>query len=105
MSGDRGKRTLKEIEGFELGSLLEGKRRGRVRPSAGQLRHRRLIAALNRKTDILTTTSAKSFQSSNLACRRGSSKVSRFKVSRFRRSGCTVAIETERGIDSLAPAI
>jgi len=25
MSGDRGKRTLKEIEGFELGSLLEGK--------------------------------------------------------------------------------
>jgi len=62
-------------------------------------RRGRLIAALNRKIDILTATSAKYFQSPNLTSRPGSSKVNRFP-----RSGCTVAIETERGIDSLTPA-
>ena len=72
----------------------------RIRRHPEERRHGRLIAALNRKIDILTATSAKYFQSPNLTSRPGSSKVNRFP-----RSGCTVAIETERGIDSLTPAI
>ena len=63
-------------------------------------RRGRLIAALNRKIDILTATSAKSVQSPNLTSRPGSSKVNRFQG-----GGCTEAIETERGIDNLTPAI